>query len=238
MTQMALSWKKSISLQNLQVSTVRDTDTDCQCECYCPQIQGQACGAGGGAVGWSGVGWGLDTTATQSVPALVWPFCYVISVIREGPGCSRAIPQPAAICREEEGEGQPRALPTLSPHQEAFSAPLGLWPLPAVCTHATTPKSKRDTGRCAGGPGLATKEGGGARAAGMATQHSHCSPGYLSFLPHPLLSWTSVLTLVCPVLETGANVLQTEEDPHFWAELGHRRQVVPCDRVPLTHVSL
>jgi hypothetical protein len=53
-TQMALSWKKSISLQNPQVSTVRDTDTDCPCECYCPRIQGQACGAGGGGVGWGG----------------------------------------------------------------------------------------------------------------------------------------------------------------------------------------
>jgi hypothetical protein len=160
--------------------------------------------------GWGGVGWGLDTTATQSVPALVWPFCCVASVIREAPGCSGAIPQPVAIYREEEGEGQPWALANFSSlHQEALSASPGLWPLPAVCTHATTPKPKRDEGRGAGGPGLATLGRGnvgggcGARVAGMATQRSHCSPLYLSFLPHPLLSWTSVLILVCPVLETG-----------------------------------
>lgn len=88
MTQMALSWKKSSSLQNPQVSTVRETDPGCQCECYCPQLQGQA---------WELPEGGSNTAVTPPVPALVRPFCSVTSVIREGPGCSGAIPQPATI---------------------------------------------------------------------------------------------------------------------------------------------
>lgn len=51
---------------------------------------------------------------------------------------------------------------------------------------------------------------GRARAAGVAAQLP-----ITSFLPHPPLSWTSILTLVCPILEAGASVLQTEEDAHF-----------------------
>lgn len=48
-------------------------------------------------------------------------------------------------------------LPSLSPHQEAFSAPLGWWPLAAV----STPQPKSDEGRRAGGPELATQWGSG-----------------------------------------------------------------------------
>lgn len=70
--------KKGIALQNSQVSTVRDTDPGYQCERYCPQIQGQACGASGG---WEG----LDNSADQCVPALVWPFFCVFPCVLSSP---------------------------------------------------------------------------------------------------------------------------------------------------------
>lgn len=86
-------------------------------------------------------------------------------------------------------------LPTLSPHQETFSAPPGLWPTPAVCAHATIPKSKRAEGRCASGPGLATQVG-----LGLLGQKLSIAIAHLFIFP-------SCLTPFSHVLEKGANVL-------------------------------
>lgn len=97
MTQMALSWKKSSSLQNPQVSTVRETDPGCQCECYCPQLQGQACGAARGRIGYCS----HSACPSFGQAILLCDFCH-----QGGSRLLRSHP-PACYypdCREEEGE--------------------------------------------------------------------------------------------------------------------------------------
>lgn len=102
MTQMALSWKKSSSLQNPQVSTVRETDPGCQCECYCPQLQAQACGAARGRIEYCS----HSACPSFGQAILLCDFCH-----QGGSRLLRSHP-PACYyldCREEKGEGQPWA---------------------------------------------------------------------------------------------------------------------------------
>lgn len=178
LTQMALSWRKGLSVHKPQVSTVRDTDSGCQHAPYCPQLQGQACRTGHSA--------------------LARPSSCVASVIGGGPGCTVVTHQPAATLvagRRKVRSKQWACPPCLltrkpsQPHCNGGHLQLG------------APPNLRDMKRGVL-VGLSSPHSG-ARAAELATQCRQCGR-FISSSASPPPSQASVLALICLFLEPGA----------------------------------